>query len=248
MNDLQPNQCRNKKVDGWKSKSKSKARTAKFQRVLLHSAATSKCHIRTAVHSILPTASTAAQPHRPPRKQPAGELQHQPRRSRAFESRHSSQSEHSLRKIRMIPPSRTRSEVRSQYKFKLDLGASTLDGPPPPWEAQRPPGIELPSRLPASVVDLGCRALDCRHVCTVAVNGPSIGCALPLLFAWISNFTFRLCLGTSAKWMNSIFDCAFFSVYRPLFLLFMQSDFESQLKKFLSACMYVRMNELLPRK
>ena len=64
LNDSQPN-AETKKVDGWKSKSKSKTRTATIQRVLLVSAATSKYHIRTAVHSIKPTASTGTQPHRP---------------------------------------------------------------------------------------------------------------------------------------------------------------------------------------
>ena len=44
-------------------------------------------------------------------------------------------------------------------------------------------------------MDLCCRALDIHHVCTVA-NGPGRLC-FPLLFAWISNFTFRFCLGTS---------------------------------------------------
>ena len=111
LNDLQPN-AETKKVDGWKSKSKSKTRTATIQRVLLVSAATSKYHIRTAVHSILPTASTATQPHRPPRKQPAGEPQHQPRRSRAFVSRRSSLSEHSLRKIEDDTPE---NEVGSSF-------------------------------------------------------------------------------------------------------------------------------------
>ena len=91
---------------------------------------------------------------------------------------------------------RTRSEVRSQYNFKFDPGASTLDPPPPPWETQRRPGIELPWRLPASVVDLCCRALDCRHVRAVA-NGPSRMCS-PLFFAWISIFSFLFCLNTSA--------------------------------------------------
>ena len=88
---------------------------------------------------------------------------------------------------------RTRSEVRSQYNFKFDLGASTLDAPPPPWEAQRPPGIEMPSHLPASVVDLCYRALDFRLVCTVA-NGPS-GLCSPLLFAWIFIFHFWILFG-----------------------------------------------------
>ena len=97
--------------------------------------------------------------------------------------------------------SRTRSEVRSRYNFKFDLGASTLDAPPPPWEAQRPPGIEMPSCLPASVVYLCYRALDCRHMCTVA-NDPNRLCSA-LLFAWISIFTFRFCSDTSAKFYRN---------------------------------------------
>ena len=44
-------QCRNQKVDGWKSKRKSKARTATIQRVLLISAATSKYQDRRTQHS-----------------------------------------------------------------------------------------------------------------------------------------------------------------------------------------------------
>ena len=55
--------CPTKKVERRKSKSKWKTRTATIQRVLLVSAATSEYHIRTAVHSTQPTASTAAQPH-----------------------------------------------------------------------------------------------------------------------------------------------------------------------------------------
>ena len=78
-----------------------------------------------------------------------------------------------------------------------------MDAPPPPWEAQRPPGIEMPSRLPASVVDLCYRALDCRHVCTVA-NGPvnSRLCS-PLLVAWVSIFAFRFCSDTSANFYRN---------------------------------------------
>ena len=106
----------------------------------------------------------------------------------------------------MIHP-RTRPEVRSQYNCKFDIGASTLDAPPPPpWEAQRPPGIEVPSRLfvPASVVDLCFRALeDCQPVCTVTVaNGPSRS-GSPLLFALIYIFTFRFCSDTSANFYRN---------------------------------------------
>ena len=98
-------------------------------------------------------------------------------------------------------PSRTRSEARSYYNLKFDPGASTLDAPPPPREAQRPPGIELSLqaqrspgielslRLSASVVDLCYRALDCRHVCTIVVGCalrcfPS-GCLFSLMFGYL---------------------------------------------------------------
>ena len=50
-------------------------------------------------------------------------------------------------------------EVRARYNSNVDPGASTLGAPPPPWEAQRPSGIELSSYLPASVLYLCCRAL-----------------------------------------------------------------------------------------
>ena len=90
-----------------------------------------------------------------------------------------------------------------------------------PWEAQRRPRIELPSHLPTSVVDLCCRALDCRHVCTAVANGPRRSCS-PLLFACISIFTFRLCLDTLGNFnfieieMTSIFNCAIrFCLARP---------------------------------
>ena len=56
--------CQYSKVE--RRKSKSKARTATIQRVLLVSAATSGYHIGTAVPSTQPTASTATQPHRSP--------------------------------------------------------------------------------------------------------------------------------------------------------------------------------------
>ena len=68
-------------------------------------------------------------------------------------------------------PSRTTLEVRSQYNLKFDPGASTSDAPPPPWEAQRPPGVEMSSCMPAALVDLCCRTLDCRHV-LIVLNGP----------------------------------------------------------------------------
>ena len=67
-------------------------------------------------------------------------------------------------------PSRMRLEVRSQYNLKIDPGASTLDARPPPWEAQRPPGVEMPY-MSAALVDLCCRALECRQV-YIVLNGP----------------------------------------------------------------------------
>ena len=65
MRHLQPI-AKIKKLSAENRKRKSKARTATIQRVLLVSAATSGYHIRTAVHSTQPTASTATQPHRSP--------------------------------------------------------------------------------------------------------------------------------------------------------------------------------------
>ena len=78
-----------------------------------------------------------------------------------------------------MTPSRTRLEVRSQYNLKFDPGASTLNAPPPPWEAQRPPGVEMSSCLPAALVYLCCQALDCRHVYVHSFEG-SIGCSSPM--------------------------------------------------------------------
>ena len=70
-----------------------------------------------------------------------------------------------------LMPSRTRLEVRSQYNLKLDPGASTSDAPPSPRDAQRPPRVEMSSCMPAVLVDLCCRTLDCRHV-FIILNGP----------------------------------------------------------------------------
>ena len=76
-----------------------------------------------------------------------------------------------------MTPSKTRLGVRSLYSLNFGHAASTPDAPPPPWEAPRPPGIELlPSRLPASLVDPCYRALDRRHVCMV-IERP-VGCVL----------------------------------------------------------------------
>ena len=57
------------------------------------------------------------------------------------------------------------------HNLTFDPGASTLGAPPPPWEAQRPPRVEMSSCTPAALVDLCCRALHCRHVYMV-FNGP----------------------------------------------------------------------------
>ena len=57
-----------------------------------------------------------------------------------------------------------------------------LDVPPPPWEAQRPPGVEMSYFcMPAALVHLCCRALDYRHVYMV-LNGPQLA-ALPCILA-----------------------------------------------------------------
>ena len=109
--------------------------------------ATSKYHVRTAVHSTQTTASTATQSHRSPV--------------------HSQQANHNksldilgllfpdhwaiAKRIRgqfSRMPSRMRLEVRSQYNLKFDPGASTLGAPPPPWEAQWPPGVGMSSCMP----------------------------------------------------------------------------------------------------
>ena len=71
-----------------------------------------------------------------------------------------------------IMPSRMRLEARSQYNLKFDAGASTLDAPPRPREAQRPPGVQMSSCTPASMVDL-LPSASCRHVCIV-LNGPQV--------------------------------------------------------------------------
>ena len=103
---------------------------------------------------------------------PSGEPQSQPLPlgSGAFAPRPSGQSEDNSRIIEHKMPSRMRLEVRSQYNLKFDPGASTLGAPPPPWEAQRPPGVEMSPGMPATLVDLSWRALDCRHVCIVLTS------------------------------------------------------------------------------
>ena len=46
--------------------------------------------------------------------------------------------------------SRMRLGVCSQkHNLKFDPGASTSDALLPPWEAQRPPGVEMSSSLPS---------------------------------------------------------------------------------------------------
>ena len=89
-------------------------------------------------------------------------------------------------------PSRTRLEIRSQYStLNYDLGASTLDAPPPPWEAQPPRGVELSTCMPAALlVDLCCRALDCRHVCVVHSFERPVGCSSPTFYGCIYLFLY----------------------------------------------------------
>ena len=132
-----------------------KARTATIQRVLLVSAATSGYHIRTAVHSTQPTASTATQPHRSPVNSQQANHNNSPDVLGPLFPGVRAKAKRSRDGFSMMP-SRTRLEVRSQYNLKFDPGASTSDAPPPPWEAQRPPGVEMSSCMPAALVDLCC--------------------------------------------------------------------------------------------
>ena len=129
-------------------------------------------------------------------------------------------------------PSRMRLEVRSQFKLKFDPGASTLDALPPPWEAQRPPGVELSPCLPAALVDLYCRALDYRHV-YIVLNGPSVAAlrcfSLKFLF-----FKLLLCVDTSCKLLRKIinFDLRFTITIlfrHALRLILMRSDSHLQI-------------------
>ena len=111
-------------------------------------------------------------------------------------------------------PSRTRSEVRSQDYLKFDPGASTLDKPPPPWEAQRRPRIELPSVafscFCGGSVMPSARLLAC--MCAQFRTG-QVGCALR---CFSPGFLFSLFDSVWRPWlffidieMNSVFDCAF---------------------------------------
>ena len=115
------------------------------------------------MHSTQPTASSAAQPHRLPVNNRQANHKNSPDvpwplfagvRAKA----------RILGDDFSIMPSKTTLEVRSPYNLKFDPGASTLDAAPPPWEAQRPSGVEMSSCMLAALVDLCCRALDCRHV------------------------------------------------------------------------------------
>ena len=166
-----PTYCQNKKVERCKTKSKSKARTATIQRILLVSAVTSGYHIRTAVHSAQPTASTATQPHRSLVNNQQANHNNSPNVLGPLFPGVRAEVKRIGDDFSMIP-SRTRLEVRSQYNLKFDPGASTSDAPPPPpWEAQRPPGVEMSACMPAALVNLCCRTLDCRHV-FIVLNGP----------------------------------------------------------------------------
>ena len=75
---------------------------------------------------------------------------------------------------------------RPHYNLKYDPGTSSLDAPPPPREAQRPPGVEMSSCMSPALVDLCCRALDYQHVYR-ALNGPQVAalpcCSAPFLFS-----------------------------------------------------------------
>ena len=92
-------------------------------------------------------------------------------------------------------PSRMRFEVRSQYNLKFDPGVYPMGAPPPPWEAQGPPGVEMSSCMRAVMVDLCCRALDYRHACVVHSFERPVDCSSPLFSACISLFTFFTVFG-----------------------------------------------------
>ena len=153
-----------------KTKSKSNARTATIQRILLVSAATSGYHITTAVHSTQSTASTSTQPHRSPVISQQANHNNSPNVLGPLFPGVRAKGKRIGDDFSMIP-SRTGLELRFQYNLKFDPGASTSDAPPPPWEAQRPPEVEMSSCMPAALVDRCCRTLDCWHV-FIVLNGP----------------------------------------------------------------------------
>ena len=93
-------------------------------------------------------------------------------------------------------PSGMKLEVHFQCNLKFDPGASTLDAPPPPLEAQRPPGVEMSSCLPAALVDLLPSAS--LSACVHRFEWPVV-CSSPLFFACTYHFTFLFCLDTSPE-------------------------------------------------
>ena len=110
MNDLQPN-AKNKKLTAGNRKANRKHEQQQF------SASYWSAQPRQNITSGPPYTASYPQLARQhsrtdTRKQPAGEPQHQPRRSRAFVSRRSSLSEHSLRKIEDDTPE---NEVGSSF-------------------------------------------------------------------------------------------------------------------------------------
>ena len=139
---------------------------------ILVSAATSEYHIRTVLRSVdstQPTACTATQPHRSPVNSQQANHNNGPDVLGPSFPGARAKAKIIVDDFSMMT-SRTRLEVRYQNNWKFDPGASTLEKPPPPWEAQRPPGVETLSCLPATMVRLCCRALECRHV-YIVVNG-----------------------------------------------------------------------------
>ena len=179
--------CQNQKVERWKSKSNSKARTATIRLVLLASTATSGYHIRTAVHSTQPTARTATQPHTSPVNSQQANHNNIPDAPGPLLPGVRAKAKRTGDEFTM--PSRTRLEVRSQYNLKFDPGASTrhhLHG--------------RPNDLPGSKCRRLCLLLwwicvaeryvdvDCRHV--VHSFGRPVGCSSPLFF-WL-HFSFHV--------------------------------------------------------
>ena len=118
--------------------------------------------------------------------------------------------------------------------LKFDPGASTLDAPTPPWGAQRPPGVELPSCLLAALADLCCRALDCRHMYMV-LNGPQVAAlrCFPPAFLFSHFFLFgNLVYNTLAEKRHFLFTITILFEHaltrQQYFFLFVQNLQNSQ--------------------
>ena len=109
---------------------------------LLVSAATSGYHIRTAVRSTQPAASTSTEPHKSPVNRQQANHNNRPDVLGPLFPGVRAKAKIIGDDFRVMP-SRMRLEVRSQYNLNFDPEASTLDAPQPPWEAQRPPGVEM---------------------------------------------------------------------------------------------------------